>query len=74
MIEPMIAETIARTEPVPVVDWGAYGACSKVCRARTGQPCVAMSGRILAGRPDGVRRELPVPHAARRRLSRRPAR
>lgn len=47
------------------VDWLAYRKC-RVCNAGCGNPCVARSGRIVDGRPDGVLRELPQPHTVRR--------
>lgn len=53
-----------------LTDWGLYRKCSQVCRAARGKPCVAMSGRIAGGRPDGVRTELSVPHKSRKQLSR----
>lgn len=46
-------------------DWSAFRRC-RVCRAATGRPCVALSGRVAGGRPDGNPVELDVPHAARR--------
>lgn len=49
-----------------VVDWQDYQQC-KVCRARTGEACIALSGRVAGGRPDGVPVELPVAHAHRKR-------
>ena len=59
------------TEPV---DWLLYRKCP-VCQIGTGNPCVARSGRIVAGRPDGVRRALDHPHTLRRlRVARTPRR
>jgi hypothetical protein len=51
-------------------DWDAYRQCP-VCRRPTGQACVALSGRVAGGRPDGQLTELEVPHAGRRRRRRR---
>ena len=47
-------------------DWGRYRKCSQACGAEMGKPCVSRSGRVVAGRPDGVRTELAVPHKARK--------
>jgi hypothetical protein len=55
----------------PETDWSEYRACTQVCRAPLGQPCVALSGRVVGGRPDGVRTLLPVQHGARKRRTRR---
>ncbi len=70
-LEPGIAATVAATEPVktnPValIDWTAYQAC-RICKAETGAPCQSVYGRIVAGRPDGERRTLPVAHGHRKR-------
>lgn len=43
-----------------------YRACSQVCRAPLGQPCISLSGKVVDGRPDGVRTELAKPHKARK--------
>jgi len=51
-------------------DWSAWRTC-RICRAGTGQPCVALSGRVAGGRPDGALTPLPRPHGARRRRVRR---
>lgn len=48
------------------VDWHNYQMC-RTCRAPIGEPCVALSGRVQGGRPDGVRTPLPHAHARRRR-------
>lgn len=53
------------------VDWSAYRACSQVCRAPIGQPCVSLSSKVVDGRPDGVRIELDQPHKARKPRTRR---
>jgi hypothetical protein len=50
-----------------LTDWNLYRKCSQVCRAEIGQPCISLSGRIVNGRPDGIRRELSVPHPSRKR-------
>lgn len=55
------------------VDWLAYRKC-RVCQRGTGNPCIARSGRIVGGRPDGVARDLAEPHTARRMRSQRRAR
>lgn len=44
-----------------------YRKCSQVCGAELGKPCVSRSGRVVAGRPDGVRTVLLVPHKSRKR-------
>lgn len=49
-----------------MTNWKLYRKCSQVCRAESGQPCVSRSGRIVAGRPDGVRTALLVPHESRK--------
>lgn len=49
-------------------DFTAYGKCPVCGRAR-GQACVALSGRVAGGRPDGKLFELAVPHGSRRRLA-----
>lgn len=46
------------------VDWSRYRECP-VCKAPTGSCCLAQSGVIVEGRPDGVRRELPRAHTLR---------
>jgi hypothetical protein len=56
-----------------VTDWNLYRKCSQVCGAEIGQPCVSRSGRIVEGRPDGVRTVLAVPHVSRKRRVRRGA-
>jgi hypothetical protein len=43
----------------------AYRRCP-VCFQYNGKPCVAQSGRVVDGRPDGKRVNLLVPHAGRR--------
>lgn len=58
-----LADVVARvSEPA---DFSGWGVCP-TCRARAGEVCVALNGRVAGGRPDGVRTPLPVPHAARR--------
>lgn len=47
-----------------------YRACP-VCRVKLGEPCVSLSGKIVNGRPDNVRTELPQPHTLRKRRTRR---
>lgn len=60
---------------VPVVDGPAveleydpadFRKCT-TCQQATGAGCVAQSGRVVGGRPDGIRVLLPRPHVARRR-------
>jgi hypothetical protein len=71
-LDPALTATVARTEPAPdAVDWNAYRKCSQVCRAEIGQPCFSLSGRIVGGRPDGVRTPLTHAHAARKLRIRR---
>jgi hypothetical protein len=43
-----------------------YRKC-ETCGAVTGVLCVSLSGRVAAGRPDGIRTPLPWPHVARPR-------
>jgi len=62
---PMTSETFT--------NWDDYRACSQVCRAPMGKPCFSLSGRVVNGQPDGVRTELSVPHAARKRRTGRKA-
>lgn len=49
-----------------MTDWSAWRACG-ICRTPLGEPCRALSGRIVAGQPDGVRTALEVPHRGRKR-------
>ncbi len=70
-IEPGIAALVAATEPVmtnaaALVDWTAYRTCG-ICKAETGKPCTAKYGRVVAGRPEGGPRPLPVAHGHRKR-------
>jgi hypothetical protein len=60
-------------EAVAAVDWDGLRKCS-TCQRPTGRPCVARSGRIVNGRPDGVETELEQPHAHRRPRVRRSGR
>lgn len=55
---------------VDAVDWEGYRLCP-TCRRPTGRPCVARSGRVVDGRPDGVEVELEQPHAHRKPRVRR---
>lgn len=48
-----------------MIDWWLYRQC-RVCHASMGKACTSQSGRIVAGRPDGARRELAQPHTVRR--------
>lgn len=50
-----------------LTDWSTYRKCSQVCAAPIGEPCVSLSGKVVNGRPDGVRTVLAVPHNARKR-------
>lgn len=72
-LDPSLAATVARLnqEDAEPVDWSAYRACSQVCRAPIGEPCVSLSGRVVGGRPDQVRTALTHPHAARKRRTKR---
>lgn len=68
-LAPELEETVERMEledQADAVDWVNYGACP-VCLAQGGKPCVALSGRVAGGRPDGVRTPLPRAHALRKR-------
>jgi hypothetical protein len=64
-LEPSIAGMITPA-PGALVDWTVYGRC-RICRAETGQPCTSVYGRIVAGRPEGGARPLPVAHGHRKR-------
>lgn len=55
----------------PIVDWDAYRACSQVCRAKMGQPCFSISGKVVDGRPDQVRTVLSRPHVSRKLRTKR---
>lgn len=48
-----------------MTDWSLYRKCYRVCRARMGEPCFTLSGRIVDGRPDGVLTRLATPHVSR---------
>lgn len=56
------------------IDWDEYRKCSQVCGADIGQPCTSLSGRVVDGRPDGVRTPLDRPHIARKKRVPRKAR
>lgn len=43
----------------------------QICGALLALRCRSRSGRIVNGRPDGVSTELPTPHIARKRRTRR---
>jgi len=49
-----------------VTDWNLYRKCTQVCRAQIGEPCITLSGRIIDGRPDGIRHAMLVPHKSRK--------
>jgi hypothetical protein len=68
-IEPSLAPTVARLE-AEAIDWSAYRACA-VCKAILGEPCVSRSGRVVGGRPDGVRTILTHAHVCRKLRTRR---
>lgn len=72
-LEPSLAATVDRLgqEDVEPVDWGRYRKCSQVCRAPAGEPCFSLSGRIVGGRPDGVRTPLTHAHKARKLSTRK---
>jgi hypothetical protein len=57
------------TKPPPV-DWSQYRACG-ICKVRLGEPCISLSGRVVDGRPDGVRTVLTRAHGGRRPRRRR---
>jgi hypothetical protein len=46
------------------VDWHAYRQCA-VCRAPSGWPCLARSGRIVGGQPDQQATTMAYPHLTR---------
>lgn len=48
-----------------------YRKCSQICGAKIGEPCFSLSGRIVGGRPDGIRTPLDAPHKARKRRTKR---
>lgn len=50
----------------PEPDWNEYRKCSG-CQMPTGSPCIALSGRIVNGRPDNVVTVLSFPHKGRER-------
>lgn len=62
----VVLERQEHADAVAAVDWGAYRSCG-TCRRAMGMPCVARSGRVVDGRPDGVETELEQPHAHRKR-------
>ncbi len=66
--ETAIAGVGIAQETAPSTDWARYRKCSQVCGAAAGKPCVARSGRVVNGRPDGAAVELEVPHGSRRLL------
>lgn len=53
-------------ERATATDWNRYRKCSQVCGVEIGEPCRSLSGRIINGRPDGVRTELAYPHKTRK--------
>jgi hypothetical protein len=64
-LEGIVLGGIRALQPVDV-DWSSYQAC-RICLADMGAPCVALSGRVAGGRPDGVPVVLERAHASRRR-------
>lgn len=54
-----------------MTDWSLYRACSQVCRAKMGEPCFSLSGRVVDGQTDNVRTYLAVPHLARKLRTRK---
>jgi hypothetical protein len=70
-LEPSLVATVNRLEAADVTDWDDYRKCSQICRAEIGEACFSMSGRIIGGRPDGVRTYLAVAHASRKKRTRR---
>lgn len=69
VMAPELADVVRAAAAAEVV-WDDYRNCG-TCLAVTGEPCVALSGRIAGGRPDGQRVPLPRAHAARRPRRRR---
>lgn len=57
-----------RAEWGELTDWGAYRRCP-VCGQETGQPCVALSGAVEGGQPNGVLTRLETAHSKRHRKS-----
>lgn len=57
-------------ERAPEYDPGEYRKC-RVCGAATSEACAALSGRVVGGRPDGIREVLPLPHTSRVKRRRR---
>jgi hypothetical protein len=53
---------------VPVVDevnWNDYNKCP-ICAAVPGDPCLALSGQVAGGRPNGVPEPLKHAHGSRK--------
>jgi hypothetical protein len=48
------------------IDWDDYRKCSQICGAEIGEPCTSLSGRVVGGRPDGVRTPLKAAHRTRK--------
>lgn len=42
----------------------------RVCLAERGEPCVALNGKMIGNRPDGIAVDLARPHHARKRSKR----
>lgn len=59
------AEQVERDRTARVAtDWDRLRKCP-VCQSVTGEPCYSLSGRVVAGQPDGVPTVLLDPHRAR---------
>lgn len=67
-LEPSIASVVLGSGP-DVEDlgdayWQGFRACP-VCKVPLGARCEAINGRVVDGRPDGVRTSLPRAHGTR---------
>lgn len=58
-------ETGTADLPEVVTDWSTYRLCP-ICRAETGQPCVAAASTVRDGRPDGPPQVLTIAHGFRK--------
>jgi len=66
---PLAARFVPVVEPAAAeleYDPADYRKCT-TCQQGSGAGCVAQNGRVVGGRPDGIRVLLPRPHVARRR-------
>jgi hypothetical protein len=55
---------------VDLVGWSDYRKCP-ICEAVIGQPCASLSGKIVNGCTDNIRKELDAPHKARKLRTRK---